>query len=105
VAQLLAVAQPGRLVTDGGTGVHRRGEGQGETWTLGLVQRACLCEALWGLVGKGVDRLTECGRSGGSFATRVIKPSAPPQARSSLDSHLAMNFVASNVMAALNMAS
>jgi hypothetical protein len=40
--------------------VHRRSEGQGETLTLGLAQRACLFEALLGLEGKGVDWRTEC---------------------------------------------
>ena len=38
---------------------HRRSEGQGETLTLGLTQGARLCEALVGLEGKGLDRLTE----------------------------------------------
>src|SRR5262249_16622636 len=60
VAQLLAVGQPGRLVTDGYMAVHRRGEGKSETLTLGLGQRAGLVETPFGLEGKGVDRLTEC---------------------------------------------
>ena len=39
---------------------HRRGEGKGETLTLGLTQGERLFEALLGLEGKGFDRLTEC---------------------------------------------
>ena len=38
---------------------HRRGEGQGETLPLDLAQRAGLGEALFGLEGEGVDRLTK----------------------------------------------
>jgi len=59
VAQLLARGQPGGLLTDGGMVVHRRGEGKGETLTLGRVQRTRLVEVLFGLESKGVDRFTE----------------------------------------------
>jgi hypothetical protein len=39
---------------------HRRGEGKGETLTLGLSQGARLYEVLLGLEGKDFNRLTEC---------------------------------------------
>ena len=39
---------------------HRRSEGKGETLTLGLTQGERLFEALFGLEGKGFDRLTAC---------------------------------------------
>ena len=60
VAQLLALGQPCGLFTDVCMVVHRRGESQGETLTLGLTQGTRLCQALLGLEGKGFDRLPEC---------------------------------------------
>jgi hypothetical protein len=60
VVQLLALGQPGGLFTDVCMVAHRRGEGKGETLTLGLTQGARLFEALFGLESKGFDRLTEC---------------------------------------------
>jgi hypothetical protein len=60
VAQLLALGQPCGLFTDVFMVAHRRGEGKGETLTRGLTQGERLCEALLGLEGKGLDRLTEC---------------------------------------------
>jgi hypothetical protein len=59
VAPLLAVGQPGGLVPAGGMVVQRCGEGQGETLALALAQCAGLVEALLGLAGQGVDRLTK----------------------------------------------
>ena len=39
---------------------HRRGEGQGETLTLGLTQGERLFEAPFGLEGNDFDRLAAC---------------------------------------------
>jgi hypothetical protein len=60
VAPLLAVGQPCGLVTDVFMVAHRRGEGQGETVTLGLTQGERLFEALVGLEGQDFDRLAAC---------------------------------------------
>ena len=60
VAQRLAVGQLCGLFTDVFMVAQRRGKGQGETLTLGLRQGECLCETLFGLEGKGFDRLTAC---------------------------------------------
>lgn len=60
VAQLLALGQPGGLCTDVFMVAHRRGEGKGETLTLGLTQGERLFEALFGLEGKDFDRLAAC---------------------------------------------
>jgi len=60
VAQLLALGQPCGWFTAVFMVAHRRGEGKGETLTLGLTQGERRFEALFGLEGKDVDRLAAC---------------------------------------------
>jgi hypothetical protein len=58
VAELLAMGQLGRLFPDEGMVVHCRRERKGETYTLGLRQRMCLFEVLFGLQANGFDGFT-----------------------------------------------
>src|SRR5262249_45910987 len=58
VAELLAMVQLVRLFPDEVMVAHRCRERQGETYTLGLMQRRRLFEVLFGLQTKGFDGFT-----------------------------------------------
>jgi hypothetical protein len=60
VAELLAVGQPGGLLTDVVMVAHGRGERTGETLALDCTQGACMSQTLGGLEAKGFDRFTQC---------------------------------------------